>query len=153
MKNIYDYINSLLIINKKGIKYKKALKKLTSQDTKSISKKDNIKWLNSSIRTIFSQKITSKITNCDYDYNKKIISLIYEQNKEIELINFLNKTIREMWLVYINDDLKKSYTGFATLKDDINKLKEIGETESYINSYIYVANEYENIFNGIISRK
>ena len=154
MQSIYDYINNSFIINKKSIKYKqKILKQLSSNYIKSISKKDNINWFNSSIRNIFSQKITSKISRQDYDYNRRTISRIYEQNKEIDVINILDKTIREMWLVYINDDIERSNNGFATIKDDINKFKEKGETESYIKSYINVANNYENIFNGIISRK
>ena len=62
------------------------------------------------------------------DYNKKLIDLIYQQNKEIDVIKILNKTIREMWLVYINDDVDKSYNGFSTLKDDLDKLRERGET-------------------------
>ena len=87
------------------------------------------------------------------DYNKKLIDLIYQQNKEIDVIKILNKTIREMWLVYINDDVDKSYNGFSTLKDDLDKLRERGETESYINHYINIANKFEDIFDEIISRK
>jgi hypothetical protein len=64
MKNISDYINSSFTINKRFIKYKqiKLLKKLSGYDTKSISKNDNINWLNSSVKSIFSQKISNKIS-------------------------------------------------------------------------------------------
>ena len=153
MQSLYDYINSLFLINKKCMKYKKVIKKISYYDTTLISKKDNIEWLNSSIRNIFSKNITSKISIYNNDYNKKLIGLIYEENIELDVINILNKTIREMWLVYINDDKEKSYTGFATLKDDVNKLRQIGETESYINHYIFIANEFENIIDGMMSRK
>ena len=67
-------------------------------------------------------------------------------------LNF-NKTIREMWLVYINDDTDKSYNGFSTLKNDISQLKEMGEPESYIKDYIRIATKFEDIFDEIISRK
>ena len=153
MQSIYDYINSLFLINKKCMKHKKVIKKISYYDTTLISKKDNIEWLNSSIRNIFSKNITSKISIYNNDYNKKLIGLIYEENIELDVINILNKTIREMWLVYISDDKEKSYTGFATLKDDVNKLRQIGETESYINHYICIANEFENIIDGMTSRK
>ena len=153
IQNIYDYINSLFKINNRCIRFNRIIKKVSSQNTKLISKKDNILWLNSSVKNIFYQNITTKWSTYNSDYNKKMIDLIYEENEEIEVINILNKTIREMWLVYINDDVENSYNGFSTLKDDINKLREKGESESYINRYICVANKFEDIFDGIISRK
>ena len=153
MNSIYEYINSLFLINKNCEKKRKIIKKLSSFDTKSICKKDNIKWLNSSIRNVFSKNITSKLLKFNKDYNKKLIDLIYQQNKEIDVIKILNKTIREMWLVYINDDVDKSYNGFSTLKDDLDKLREMGETEYYINHYISIAKKFEDIFDEIISRK
>ena len=153
IQNIYEYINSLFKINNRCIRFRKIIKKVSSQNTKLISKKDNIQWLNSSVKNIFSQNITTKYSTYNSDYNKKMIDLIYKENEEIEVINILNKTIRDMWLVYINDDAEKSYNGFSTLKDDIKKLREMGESESYIKRYISVANKFEDIFDGIISRK
>ena len=119
MKSIYEYINSLFLFNKNYQNKRKIIKKICSFDTKSISKRDNIKWLNSTIRNVFSKNITSRLSKYNKDYNKKLIGLIYEQNIELDVISILNKTIREMWLVYINDDSDKSYNGFSTLKDDI----------------------------------
>ena len=153
MKSIYEYINSLFLFNKNSQNKKRILKKLCSLDTKSISKRDNIKWLNSTIRNVFSKNITSRLSKYNKDYNKKLIGLIYEQNIELDVISLLNKTIREMWLVYINDDSDKSYNGFSTLKDDITQLKEMGEPESYIKHYISIATKFEDIFDEIISRK
>ena len=153
MKSIYEYINSLFLFNKNRKNKRRILKKLCSFDTKSISKRDNIKWLNSTIRNVFSKNITSRLSKYNKDYNKKLIGLIYEQNIELDVINLLNKTIREMWLVYINDDSDKTYKGFSTLKDDINQLKEMGESESYIKHYISIATKFEDIFDEIISRK
>ncbi len=153
MKNIYEYINSLFLFNKNAKSKKRILKKLCSLDTKSISKRDNIKWLNSTIRNVFSKNITSRLSKYNKDYNKQLIGLIYEQNIELDVISLLNKTIREMWLVYINNDSDKSYNGFSTLKDDIIQLKEIGEPESYIKHYISIATRFEDIFDEIISRK
>ena len=153
MKSIYEYINSLFLFNKNGKNKKRILKKLCSLDTKSISKRDNIKWLNSTIRNVFSKNITSRLSKYNRDYNKKLIGLIYEQNIELDVITLLNKTIREMWLVYINNDSDKSYNGFSTLKDDITQLKEMGEPESYIKHYISIATRFEDIFDEIISRK
>ena len=62
------------------------------------------------------------------DYNKKLIHKIYEEKKEIKVINILDKTIREMWFIYINNN-DESYPGFKKLKDDAIKLKDLGENE------------------------
>ena len=58
-----------------------------------------------------------------------------------------------MWIVYINDDKNNEFIGFDTLKQDIKKLRELGETEEYIKHFIYIANNYEDIFNNIIPRR
>ena len=58
-----------------------------------------------------------------------------------------------MWNIYINNSTEKNYIGFKTLKDDLNDLKKLGETDSYIKKYEYVSKEFENIFNRIIPRK
>ena len=54
-----------------------------------------------------------------------------------------------MWLIYINENYE-SYTGFTKLKDDIIKLKNIGETEYYITFYIQIAKKFEEIIKKII---
>ena len=154
MKNIYHYINSCFNINimKKKSKNINMIKIIPSDHIKLTSKTDTIAWLNSRIKNIFSQKISSKITTFHSDYNKKLINKIYEEKKEIKVINILDKTIREMWLIYINND-DESYPGFTKLKDDVIKLKNLGENEYYINLYIQIAQKFEEIYNCIIPRK
>ena len=46
------------------------LKRLSSNNVKLMSKKDNMIWLNSSIKYIFSQKISSKISKIFTDIFK-----------------------------------------------------------------------------------
>ncbi len=152
MKNIYDYINSCFNINNKyqNSKNINLIKKIQSDNIKLISKSENIAWLNSTIKNIFSQKVSSKISTVHSDYNKKLIHKIYEEKKEKK--DILDKTIREMWLIYINNN-DESYPGFTKLKDDIIKLKNLGENECYINLYIQIAQKFEEIYNCIIPRK
>ena len=156
LKNIFNFVNSCFLINKCKNKRKNiinVIKKLSSFDIKSISKEDNLKWLDTPLKIIFSQNITTKIINCDKNYNNRLIKRIYEKGEEKEVIEILNKTIREMWNIYINNSIEKNYIGFKTLKDDLNDLKKLGETDSYIKKYEYVSKEFENIFNRIIPRK
>ena len=54
MNNIYKYINSSLKENKNK-PHKKNFSKNFSKFIKSISKEDNIKWLNSKLSVVFSQ--------------------------------------------------------------------------------------------------
>ena len=126
--------------------------KISSCDTKSISKSDNMKWFHSKIKTILSQKISTKIVSYDSNYNDRLIQNIYKNNSEKKVIKILEKTIKEMWIIYINDDKDKEFPGFNTLKDDINKFKEIKEPEEYIQDYIFISKNFENIFNKIKPR-
>ena len=112
-----------------------------------------MKWLNSKIKTILSQKISSKIVRYGSNYNDRLIKNIYKNNSEINVIKILEKTIREMWIIYINDDKDKEFPGFNTLKDDINKFKEMNEPEKYIQDYIFISKNFENIYNTIKPRK
>ena len=69
------------------------------------------------------------------------------------MIKILEKTVKEMWIIYINDDKNNEFPGFNTIKYDINKFKELNESDEYINLYISISNNFENIFNKIKPRK
>ena len=151
IRNIFNYINKSFNSYKKN-KELMGLKKISSVQTKLISKKENILWLNSQIKDIFSQNLTTKIVSFDKDYNIKLIDKLYKEGKEEKVINILNKTIKDLWRVYINDDVNQNFRGFDTLKNDIDKLKKIGESEKYIELYVNVAKKFEDIFNEINPR-
>jgi len=153
MRNIYKYINNSFLINQNQKKIYKVniLKRISSFHEKSISKKDNIKWFYSQIKDIFSQNL-KKFICFDFDYNIKLINKIYEERKETKTIFILDKTIKELWLAYINDDKNNDFIGFETIKDDLQKLRSKGESEKYINLYVNIVNNFENIFQGINPR-
>ena len=148
-QNIYNYLNKSFIINKNKNskkKFKIVIKKISPEITRSIIKKDNINWLNSTIKDLFSRVVSKRFSTYDNEYNKKMISKIYKKEKEKDAIEILDKTVKEFWQVYINDDIENKFIGFNTIKDDINKLAEKGETEEYINKYIKEAKQFENTF-------
>ena len=148
INNIYVYVNSLFKINNYGkAKHKiNIIKKIDSKLVKTISKEENIQWLNSKLREFFSQSISKKLLNFENNYNMNLIKRIYEKNEEKKVIEVLEKTIKEMLYIYINDDDKKICPGFKTRKDDIKKLKEKGESPEYIEMYSLVVENYENLF-------
>ena len=151
IRNIFNYINNSFNINHKT-KSLIRLKKISSIHTKTISKHDNILWLKSTIRDIFSQNLTTKIVSFDKDYNIKLIKRIYREGKEKNVINILNRTVKEFWQAYINNDINNNFIGFETLKNDIIKLRNLGEHEKYIELFTNVAKQFEEIYNEISPR-
>ena len=155
INNIYNYLNSSFTVNKNRNSEKKVkvIKKISFRITKSIKKQDNINWLNSTIKDYFSNIVSKRFFTYDNKYNQKVINKIYKKGKEKESITILDKTVKDFWQVYINDDIENKYMGFLTIKDDINKFMEKGETEEYIKMYIDVANQFEKIFNNMKARE
>ena len=155
INNLLQYVNSLFKINNYG-KSKtpiNIIKKINSIFVKSINKEDNLKWLDTKLKDIFSQQISTKLSNFDMDYNKKLLERIYEKNEEKNVIKILQKTIKDMLFIYINNDPENEYPGFKTLKDDIKKFNDLGETEAYIEMYDLVAKSFEMIFSTMTGRK
>ena len=83
------------------------------------------------------------------DYNKRQIDKLYKEAKIQNLIDIFEKTIREMYEIYVNDI---KLDGFETLEDDLkslqNKMEKEGEEdiEEYLKEYKYVAQNLEQIF-------
>ena len=148
MNNIFNYINSSFKENPKNI-----LQKISSKFIKSISKEDNIKWLNSKLSDVFSQNLSTKIVRYNSNHNKKVINSVLEKGTDKNVIFILNHTVRDMWIIYINNDINHKYTGFSTLKDDIKKFEISNQPPNYIEKYKKVAIEFEEIFNKIKERK
>ena len=76
-----------------------------------------------------------------------------KKNEEKRVIKILEKTVKEMWIIYINDDKHNEFPGFNTIKYGINKFKELNEFDEFINIYISISNNFEKIFHKIKPRK
>ena len=72
-----------------------------------------------------------------------------KKNEEKRVIKILEKTVKEMWIIYINDDKNNEFPGFNTIKYGINKFKELNEFDEFINIYISISNNFEKIFHKI----
>ena len=153
MNNIYKYINSSFKENQNKPKKKKILQKISSKFIKSISKEDNIKWLNSKLSVVFSQNLSTKIIRYNSNHNEKVINSVLKKGTDTNAIFILNHTVKDMWIIYINDDIDHNYTGFLTLKDDIKEFEKSNQPPKYIEKYKKVALEFEEIFNKIKERK
>lgn len=126
--NIVDYINILYEQSSKEIKkypkdkkFKKFIQKIISSESKVIKKEDNLNWFSLKIKDILSAKISSKFTKYRADYNKKNIEYIYKENKLKDLIEVLEKSVRNVYYDYCHD-IKAE--GLKTLENDINEIRE-----------------------------
>ena len=126
--NIVDYINILYEKSSKKIKqyskeirFTKFLQKIISSESKVIKKKDNLNWFSLKIKDILSAKISSKFTKYRSNYNKKNIERVYKDNKLKDLIEVLEKSVRNVYYDYCHD-IKAE--GLKTLENDINEIRE-----------------------------
>ena len=155
IKNILNFVNSCFLINhnfctKSSIK---VIKKSCSCKVKLISKEENLKCLDTKLKYIFSYNVSKKIGNCDINFNKMLIKRIYEKGEEKKVIFILEKTVREMWHIYVHGSNDKNFIGFKTLQDDLKSFKENGESDIYIEEYKHISFDFERIFTNIIGRK
>ena len=139
------FFNNALIdkLNKKLFNYgsKKFFEKFPQKFVSDIDKKRNKKIFSMSLRDIFMkyELYIRDIKNSLYNYynNDKLLEI-----KEIieirEIKNILNKTIRELYMEYLNSE--------EFIIDEINRLKEKKMNDDYINRYIYIANHLIEFF-------
>ena len=150
--NILNYINKkyetyLKNINQK--KYIKFLQKISPKEYQNINKYVNLRWFSSKLKVVFSGNLSSKCSSHTSDYNKRQIDKLYKKAKIQSLIDIFEKTIKEMYEIYVNDI---KLDGFETLEDDLKNLqnkmeKEDEESiEEYLKEYKYVAQNLEQIF-------
>ena len=106
------FTNSIMrYINKKyseytGVKSKKLLVKIKPNFTKVWTKKDNQEYLAKTIKDIFSEELSTKCTRYPCNYNIKQIKKVIHKSKPKDVINILNKTVKEMYEIYIGKNEK-----------------------------------------------
>ena len=98
IKNILNFVNSCFLINYNfcSRNFIQVIKKSCSLKIKLISKEENLKWLDTKLKYIFSYNVSKKIGNCDINFNELLIKRIYEKGEEKKVIFVLEKTVREM---------------------------------------------------------
>ena len=148
---IYKYINKeyekYLILN--NIDGPKLIKRISSVEGKKVKKDENLLWFSLKLKDLFSMELSSKYTRFGKNYNKNNIEKLYKENKAKNVINILEKTVREMLYDFCND---KPIDGFETLKYDLEFQKKKMEKENedniedYLKKYKEIAQNLERIF-------
>ena len=145
----YEYKKYLLNQNKKVKKMKVLIQRITPKISRKIKKKDNLEWINKKLYQVFSENVSVKCTLYNKEHNKHEIDKIFKENKAIEIIDILNKSIGEMLYKFANNI---RIDGLETLEDDMISLKKklIKENEDNINEYLQkyknIAMNFEKIF-------
>ena len=134
IKSIIKYINQLYIkyFLQKNKKSKKILiYKIIPDFCNATTKEDNNKYLSMTLRELFSSDLGRKFKTINKDYNKNIIEIIIQKNEPKKIIDLLNKTIKEAYEIYINDEIPE----FSLYND----LKEIEKNNGIDDANIFKA--------------
>jgi hypothetical protein len=148
-ESIYNYLNHSHQNSTNG-KKKVFLYRIDTNEIKNTNKSASKEWFKKKLRDVFSCKLSKKCSTKGELYNKIKIEKIFSEGKNKEMMEILEKTVRNMYNSYINDE---KIEGFKTLKDDIEELKQEmkakGEEEKliddYIKKYIHTALNFEEI--------
>lgn len=149
-----NYINKQygIYLKKRGIKkLYRLIQRISPEESRKIRKSENLNFLETTLKKIFSSKLSKKCSLYDPDYNKKQIEELYEQNDAKEVIKILNKTVGEMFDNYCKNI---KLDGFGTLEDDLKeeriKMEEKQENgiDDYVEKFRLTAINYKVIFDG-----
>lgn len=140
--------------SEKKISIKLFLVKIDQKIIKTINVEDNLKLLESTLKDIFSSKISDKFKNLDDDKNKKIIEEIYEEKTQKKTIAILNKTFKQC-LEHINGiNYDEDLAGLEIIYKRIIKNLRIKENdEVYFSAFIDMVKNFELYYKNKKARK
>ena len=145
------FINSTMdLINRKYNEYlnidskKRLLQKIKPNFTKIWRRKGNQEFLEKKLQDVFSEELSERCSTFHdkKKYNKEQIEKLYEKNKAKNVINILDKSLKEMYRIYImeNNGMKE-----YNLKYDLIKKKKKNGKE-YAQEYNKKAMDFLNLF-------
>ena len=140
--SLMSYINKKYI-EFKGPKSKRLLAKIKPNFTRVWTKKDNQEYLSKTIKEIFSERLSNKCKKYPKNYNYKQINAIIEKNEAKEIIDILNKTMKDMYNIYIRENEK--IQDFNLDNDLVNIEKRNGK--EYTNEFKRIAMNLIEILN------
>ena len=145
------FINSTMdLINRKYNEYlnidskKRLLQKIKPNFTKIWKKKGNQEFLEKKLKDVFSEELSERCSTFHdkKNYNKEQIEKLYEKNKAKNVINILDKSLKEMYRIYImeNNGMKE-----YNLKYDLIQIEQKNGKE-YAQEYNKKAMDFLNLF-------
>ena len=145
------FINSTMdLINRKYNEYlnidskKRLLQKIKPNFTKIWRKKGNQEFLEKKLKDVFSEELSERCSTFHdkKNYNKEQIEKLYEKNKAKNVINILDKSLKEIYRIYImeNNGMKE-----YNLKYDLIQIEQKNGKE-YAQEYNKKALDFLNLF-------
>ena len=110
--------------------------------------------MDSKLYKVFSEKLSVKCFLYDSHYNKKEIQKLYREKEAENIINILERSVKEM----LNAFIQNKIPGFDSLNDDKKELNEKMKKNNqenikeYLIKYKNIALNFESIFNHKNSR-
>ena len=134
IESVKKYINNLYnrYFNLKKRRTDNFIKKIKTNFISSDTYK-NLEYFSMTLRELLSSDLSDKHTKIDKKYNKKNIDILIQKNKVKEIIQLLNKTLKEVYEIYINNEIPE-----FSLVHDLNIIeKKFGKY--YMNRYKEIA--------------
>ena len=135
IESVKKYINNLYnrYFNLKKRRTDNFIKKIKTNFTSLLAENKNLEYFSMTLRELLSSDLSGKYTKMDKKYNKKKIDILIQKNKVKEIIKLLNKTLKEVYEIYINKEIPE-----FSLAHDLNIIeKKFGKY--YMNRYKEIA--------------
>ena len=130
----------------------KFLQKLEQKYTDYLTKKEEKIFLSKKLNEILSDTVSKRCKNHNKDYNKKNIKKLINNGEPKNLIEFLDKTIEDVYRIYISDEKDKIpefnlENDLTLIEEDINEKGENYKIKykEYALDLITILNEPEKI--------
>ena len=149
--SLLDFVNKIYAkeyqeINN-GSKKENWLKPISKNSKITISKDENLKWLDMKVKDYLSSDVSMKNKHYEIDHNAKEIEKVITEGNMLGVCQILNMEIREVLNYYATDsELKISDISFVTLKTDFKDFNE--SDESYFSKIQNIAKNFESDFSG-----
>ena len=131
--------------DKKGLRHRRFLQKIAPIFYNIITYQKSREYMQKKVWEMFSEKLSEKCSRQEKDYNTKNITNLFRENEDLEIIQILNFTIKEIYEIYIgiSDYMIPEYG----LKYDLDKIIE-KEGNDYAIKYEEIAKNLIQIFEG-----
>ena len=121
IESVKKYINNLYnrYFNLKKRRTDNFIKKIKTNFTSLLAENKNLEYFSMTLRELLSSDLSGKYTKMDKKYNKKKIDILIQKNEAKEIIKLLNKTIKEVYEIYINNKINE-----FSLDNDLKEIEK-----------------------------
>lgn len=138
---IYFINSTMSLINKKYSEYSKAkpnkrlLQKIKPNYSKIYKKNEIQEFFMKKISEVFSEELSGRCSTFENkkNYNKIQIETLIEKNKAKDVISLLNKSLKDMYEIYISNDSNIKFEGY-NLENDLEQII-LKNGEEYASKY------------------